>query len=77
MLSIIEEYQQYYRTVSSKFDTWVPELREKIKYSKKTRVYGVELARHIRYSEILDITIPSSPKNRESPVYTLCIVICI
>ena len=50
MLSVFEEYQQYYKTVSEKFDAWVPELREKIKYSKKTAVYGVDLARHVRYN---------------------------
>ena len=49
MLSIVEEYQQYYKNVSDKFDTWVPELRERITSSKKTRIYGVDLARHIRF----------------------------
>ena len=48
MLSVFEEYQHYFKTVSEKLDAWVPELREKIKFSKKTPVYGVDLARHIR-----------------------------
>ena len=48
MLSVFEEYQQYYKTVSEKLDAWVPELREKMNFSKKTAVYGVDLARHIR-----------------------------
>ena len=48
MLSVFEEYQKYYKNVSEKLDAWVPQLREKIKYSKKTGVYGVDLARHIR-----------------------------
>ena len=52
LLTVFEEYQNYYKTVSKKLDAWVPELKEKIKYSKKTAVYGVDLARHVGYVKV-------------------------